>query len=120
MPSQSHEPSAIPLPSHKPHSSTIASPPQDPVQSISTKQLPSQSKFSSGPEPSHTPHSSSSADPPQSPAQSNVFPSQSHEPSAIPLPSHTPHSSIIASPPHTPVQSMSTKQLPSQSKFSSA
>ena len=35
-------------------------------------------------------------------------------------PSHSPQSSNEASPPHSPAQSISTKQLPSQSKFSSA
>ena len=35
-------------PPQTPHSSSTASPPQTPVQSVSTKQLPSQSKFISG------------------------------------------------------------------------
>ncbi len=57
--------------------------------------------------------------PPQTPHSSSTLPSQSHAPSAIPLPLHTPHSSSIATPPHSPAQSISTIQLPSQSKFSS-
>ena len=48
-------------------------------------------------EPPHTPQSSSTA-----------------------VPLHVPSQSSIAIPPHTPSQSTSTKQLPSQSKFSSA
>ena len=36
-----------PVPAHTPQSSTMASPPQTPAQSISVIQLPSQSKFSS-------------------------------------------------------------------------
>ena len=40
-------PSAIPLPSQTPHSSSTEVPPQTPAQSTSTVQLPSQSKFAS-------------------------------------------------------------------------
>ena len=52
-----------PSPSQIPHSSSKALPPHSPAQSTSTKQLPSQSKFSAGPLPSQTPHSSSTAEP---------------------------------------------------------
>ena len=72
------------------------------------------------PSPLHSPHSSTTASPPHSPAQSNTLPSQSQASSAMPSPLHSPHSSTTASPPHTPEQSKSTKQLPSQSKFSCA
>ena len=47
LPSQSHAPSAMPSPSHTPHSSTKADPPQLPKQSVDTMQFPSQSKLSS-------------------------------------------------------------------------
>ena len=46
-------------PPHSPQSSSTAEPPQSPAQSVSTTQLPSQSKLSAGPSPLHTPHSSS-------------------------------------------------------------
>ena len=90
------------------HLLQVRSPPHTPAQSVSAIQLPSQSKIflalyaSAQPQP-----------------QVNVAISQSHVPSAIPSPPHTPRSSSTASPPHTPAQSVSTIQLPSQSKFSS-
>ena len=56
LPAQSHAPSAIPEPSHTPHSSTTASPPHTSAQS---NVLPAQSHAPSAiPEPAHTPHSS--------------------------------------------------------------
>ena len=113
-----------PGPSHIPHSSSSAVPPHSPAQSIvSSPQQPSSFK----PGPSHIPHSSSSAVPPHSPLQSctqsfHGKSSQTPHSSSTASPFGTPAQSshVELSPAHIPHSSISNKQLPSQSKFSSA
>ena len=82
-----------PSPSHTPHSSKLAEPPQLPEQSFT---FPSQSHAPgaisaqphsyTSPGPSHIPQTSSTATPPHSPEQSCVHGSTPESP-----PEHTPH-----------------------------